>query len=85
MTVRPLAPLAAIFTVAGGAIGFLLRPADIFGHQLPLSVVLTRGSDLHGFNGLLIPLAQRSFNELAAGLIIGAVLGVVVSAFIDRR
>lgn len=82
---RPLIPLSAVFAVAGGVIAFLLRPTDIFGHQLPLSIVLTRGSNLQGINQLLTPLAQRSFNELAAGLIIGAVLGVIVSALIGRR
>ncbi|MHB8254566.1 MAG: hypothetical protein ACYDEV_12930 [Acidiferrobacter sp.] len=82
---RPLVPLAGIFAIAGGAIGFLLRPTDIFGHQLPLSVVLTRGSNLHGLNRLLTPLAHRSFNELAAGLIIGGIVGAIVSALRDRR
>ncbi len=78
-------PLAAIFAAAGALTGFLLRPSDVFGEQLPLSIVLTRGSNLHGLNRLLIPLAQRSFNEMAAGLILGAVLGVVVGALLTRR
>ena len=78
--VRTVTPLAVIFAGAGAITGFLLRPSDIFGHQLPLSVVLTRGSDLHGLNRFLIPLAERSFNEVVAGLILGAVLGVVVGA-----
>ncbi|WP_298139440.1 hypothetical protein [Acidiferrobacter sp.] len=82
---RSISPLAALFAVAGAVTGYLLRPSDIFGHQLPLSVVLTRGSDLHGLNRLLVPLAQRSFNEVLAGLILGAVLGTVVGALINRR
>ena len=77
--------LAAIFAAAGTVTAFLLRPADVFGHQLPLSVVLTRGSDLHGLNRLLIPLAERSFNEMMAGLILGAILGAVVGALLARR
>ncbi len=48
-------------------------------------MVLTRGSGLHGLNRLLIPLAERSFNEMVAGLIVGAVLGTVVGALLDRR
>jgi len=83
--VRSIAPLSAIFAIAGGIIAFLLRPADILGHQLGLSVVLTRGANLEGVHQLLVPLAQRSFNELAAGLIIGAVVGLIVGALIKRR
>ena len=76
---------AALFALAGGTAAFLLRPTDIFGHQLPLSVVLTRGADLHGLNRLLIPLAHHSFNEVAAGLLLGGVLGGLVSALTGRR
>ncbi len=78
-------PLVAVFATAGALTGFLLRPSDVFGEQLPLSIVLTRGSNLHGLNRLLIPLAERSFNEMAAGLILGAVLGTVVGALFMRR
>ena len=82
---KSVIPLATIFAGAGAIIGFLLRPSDIFGQQLPLSMVLTRGSGLHGLNRLLIPLAERSFNEMVAGLIVGAVLGTVVGALLDRH
>ncbi len=82
---KSVIPLAVIFAGAGAITGFLLRPSDIFGHQLPLSIVLTRGSDLHGLNRFLIPLAERSFNEMVAGLIVGAVLGTVVGALLNRR
>ena len=78
-------PLVAVFAAAGALTGFLLRPTDVFGEQLPLSIVLTRGSNLHGLNRLLIPLAQRSFNEMVAGLILGAVLGAVVGTLLTRR
>lgn len=76
---------ATAFALVGGIAAFLLRPTDIFGHQLPLSVVLTRGTGLHGLNRLLIPLAQRSFNEVLAGLLLGAILGILVSALTGRR
>ena len=82
---RSTAPLVGLFAIAGGAIGFFLRPTDILGQQLPLSMVLSRGANLQGLDRLLIPLAQRSFNEMAAGLLIGAVLGVVVAALGTRR
>lgn len=76
---------ATAFALVGGITAFLLRPTDIFGHQLPLSVVLTRGTELHGLNRLLIPLAHRSFNEVVAGLLLGAILGFLVSALSGRR
>lgn len=76
---------AGLFALLGGTAAFLLRPTDIFGHQLPLRVVLTRGADLHGLNRLLIPLAHRSFNEVVAGLVLGGILGALVSALKERR
>lgn len=76
---------ATAFALVGGITAFLLRPTDIFGHQLPLSVVLTRGADLQGLNRLLVPLAHRSFNEVVAGLLLGAILGALVSALSGRR
>ena len=56
----------------GAFVGFLLRPSGMLG-QLPLEVVLTRGSALQGFDALLVPLAQQSFNYMLAGGIIGAI------------
>ncbi len=75
---------ASFLTLTGGAIGFLLRPANVFGHQLPFSVVITRGTDLRGLNQLLVPLAQQSFNDVLAGALCGLVAGLVVGALRRR-
>ncbi|WP_321420154.1 hypothetical protein [uncultured Methanomethylovorans sp.] len=56
----------------GGITGFLLRPSVPLVGQLPLETVLTRGSELKGFNAMLIPYAETSFNYVLAGAIIGA-------------
>lgn len=80
----PWLPLTGLFAAAGGLVGFLLRPATVFGNQLPFSVVITRGADLHGLNRLLIPLAQRSFNDLAAGLVVGAIAGYLIAVLARR-
>lgn len=82
---RSVISRAALFAAVGAVIGFLLRPTDIFGHQLPLGTVLDRGANLHGINALLVPLAQRSFNDVMAGLLIGALAGAIVGAISGRR
>ncbi len=75
---------APVLAVAGAAIGFLLRPANIFGHQLPFSIVMTRGSTLQGINQLLVPLAQQSFNDVLAGALCGLVAGLIIAALAGR-
>lgn len=67
--------LGTAFFVIGGLIGFHLRPAAPLIGQLPFNIVLTRGSSLTGFDAMLTPLAQQSFNAVAAGCLIGAFIG----------
>ncbi|MDA8390708.1 MAG: hypothetical protein M0Z76_08290 [Gammaproteobacteria bacterium] len=76
---------APVLALAGAVIGFLLRPADIFGHQLPFSIVMTRGDTLRGLNQLLIPLARQSFNDVLAGALCGLAAGLIVAALSGRR
>jgi membrane associated rhomboid family serine protease len=73
---------AALFGLLLGAfVGFLLRPSVPFVGQLPFRVVVTRGANLTGVNRMFQPAAKRSFNYMAAGGVIGAVvLGVVGGA-----
>jgi len=52
--------------------------------QLPFGAVITRGSTLKGVDQLLVPLAQKSFNIMMAGLVIGAAVGLVVGYMIDQ-
>src|SRR5215212_1980362 len=57
----------------GGFIAFLLRPYG----QLSFKDVLTRGANLEGPDKILVPLAQTSFNYMLAGIVLGAVMGLV--------
>jgi hypothetical protein len=59
----------------GGLVGFLLRPSNPIVGQLPLVTVLTRGSSLTGLDSLLVPLAERSFKYVAAGTVVGLLVG----------
>ncbi len=43
--------------------------------QLPFSIVITRGATLDGLDKMLVPLAQRSFNYMLAGAILGGIAG----------
>lgn len=68
----------------GGLVGYLMRPAAPFIGQLPLKAVITRGASLSGIDQVLVPIAERSFNYLlvglAGGLLVGVVLGHVLSS-----
>jgi hypothetical protein len=72
--------------VAGGFVGFLLRPGvPLLGTKLPFGVVITRGAALTGFDQLLVPLAQSSFDYLLAGAVIGGVVGLVIGQLPGAR
>ena len=57
--------------LAGGYIGFVMRPAVFLVGQLPFSVVVTRGTTLEGLTAVLIPAAQQSFNYMVLGFLVG--------------
>jgi len=69
----------------GGLVGFLLRPGVPFMGQLSFSTVITRGTNLHGLDQLLVGYARTSFNYLIAGTIAGAVIGLITSFVIPSR
>ena len=53
--------------------------------QLPFEHVITRGKSLKGLDQVLIPLAEKSFNYMLAGIVIGAALGFVVKILLDKK
>jgi hypothetical protein len=69
----------------GSFIGYLLRPSAPLVGQLPLTTVLTRGSDLRGINQILIPLAQTSFNYIIVGIVLGWVIGAIAGLLLSKR
>ena len=71
------AALAVVGALLGALVGFLMRPAAPLVGQLPFGVVITRGSSLSGFDMLLQPLAQQSFNYFVVGAVIGLAVGVI--------
>ena len=71
--------------LVGGVVGFLLRPGVPFMGQLSFSTVITRGTNLHGLDQLLVGYARTSFNYLVAGTIAGAVIGLIASFVIPSR
>lgn len=71
--------------VLGGVIGYLLRPSGFLVGPLPWRVVLTRGADLEGADRLLVGLARQSFNDVLAGVLLGAAAGLVVALLLVRR
>ena len=61
----------------GSVVGFLLRPSVPLMGQLPFKTVITRGANLRGLDQLLLGYARTSFNYLVAGMILGAIVGLI--------
>lgn len=71
--------------LAGGFIGFLLRPSAFMMGQLPFQHVITRGESLQGVERVFMSLARESFNTMMIGAVIGLLAGVVIGYFISRK
>ena len=69
----------------GSVVGFLVRPSVPFMGQLPFSTVITRGANLRGLDQLLLGYARTSFNYLIAGMIVGAVVGLIAAFAASRQ
>jgi hypothetical protein len=75
---------ALIGGIAGAVLGLALRPSYPLIGPLPIGVVITRGAGLQGFDRMLVPAAQESFNYFFVGLILGAVAGFLVYGFLAQ-
>lgn len=71
--------------VIGGVVGFLLRPSVPLMGQLPFGTVITRGANLQGLDQLLLGYARTSFNYLIAGMVLGAIVGLIAAFVIPPR
>jgi hypothetical protein len=76
--------LALAGLLIGGVVGFLLRPSVPLLGQLPFTTVITRGANLRGLDQLLLGYARSSFNYLVAGMLLGAVVGLIASIPIEK-
>ena len=76
--------LAIAGLVIGGVVGFLLRPSVPLMGQLPFTTVITRGANLRGLDQLLLGYARSSFNYVLAGLVLGALIGLVAAVAFER-
>lgn len=68
--------LASIGFLAGGFVGFLMRPPAPLIGKLPFEAVITRGANLKGFELALLPLVETSFQYLLTGAVIGIFIGL---------
>ena len=69
----------------GGLVGFLLRPSVPLMGQLPFITVITRGANLRRLDQLLTGYARTSFNYLVAGIIVGAMIGMIVGFVLPKQ
>src|SRR6266705_5073022 len=68
----------------GSVVGFLLRPSVPLMGQLPFTTVVTRGASLRGLDQLLLGYARTSFNYLIAGMVLGALIGLIAALALER-
>jgi hypothetical protein len=69
----------------GSVLGFLLRPNVPVIGQLPFRTVITRGANLRGLDQLLLGYARTSFNYLIAGIVVGAVVGLIAAFAVSSQ
>lgn len=72
-------------SLAGCAVGFLIRPEVPLLGQLPFSVVITGGEVLNGIGRLALPYARESLEYIITGGIIGCVLGYFFKAIYRNK
>ncbi len=71
--------------LAGAAIGYLYRPPAFLVGQLPFEHVISRGTTLKGLDQMFLEVAQKSFDYLVVGGIVGVVLGVAAALLYQRK
>jgi hypothetical protein len=54
--------LGILGAIVGAFVGYLMRPAAFGVGQLDFETVISRGSNLHGLDQLLVSTAEASFN-----------------------
>ena len=69
----------------GAGVGYFYRPPAILVGQLPFRHVISRGTSLKGFDQIHLEVAQRSFDYLLAGGLIGAAVAIAVAYFLFRK
>ncbi|MRR15292.1 MAG: hypothetical protein EG826_02420 [Deltaproteobacteria bacterium] len=82
---RSMISLGLAGCLAGGFIGYLLRPSAFMIGQLPFHHVITRGGSLQGVERVFMSLARESFNTMMIGAAIGFVAGVMIGYFIGQK
>jgi hypothetical protein len=65
--------------IAGGLIALILRPSAPLIGQLPVETVFSRGAALTGLDEILVPTAERSFDLMLLGALIGLAAGIAAS------
>ncbi len=81
---RTLWWLGAAGFLVGAVVGYLYRPPAFLIGQLPFHVVISRGTSLKGFDQMYIPVAERSFDYLLGGGLVGAIAGIAAALFLRR-
>lgn len=65
--------------IVGGLIALILRPSAPLIGQLPIETVFSRGTGLSGLDVILVPTAERSFNLMLLGALMGLAAGMAAS------
>ncbi len=77
--------LCVVGGIIGGFIGYFYRPSALLVGQLPFMDVISRGKTLKGLDQILIPIAERSFNYMVIGTLLGATIGYILTIILLRN
>ncbi len=81
---KTVASIGFVGFLAGGLVGFLLRPSAFIIGQLPFRHVISRGESLQGVEKVFVSLARESFNTMLTGAVIGWMAGIIIGYFVGR-
>jgi hypothetical protein len=71
--------------VVGGLLGYWFRPSAPLLGQLPFETVLSRGQNLRGLDLLLKGVAERSFNYIVVGVVVGCLTGFLLTTIMQNN
>lgn len=77
--------LSTIGGILGGLFGYIYRPSAFIIGQLPFNHVISRGKTLKGLDQMLIPIAEKSFNYLFSGILIGVITGYILGVIVAKK
>ena len=81
---RMMLPAGLAGFLLGAFVGYLYRPPALLIGQLPFQYVITRGTTLKGIDQIYIPVAEKSFDYLLVGGVVGVALALAAVGMLKK-